>query len=125
MIGLQNNSALIRLLFENLILPFFDLLQGLERSRLVDAKLANFVDNWMFCRFEQGELEIAALAFWGDMGGVGIDVLRFQLGEDLASPRGYVTGNTGQFGDVNSVALVGRSRYDFVEKDDFVLPFLH
>ena len=66
------------------------------------------------------------LALDGDLGpAVAVQVLGFELGQDLLGPLVHGPRHAGQPGDVNAVALVGRAGHDLVQEHDVVLPLLH
>ena len=50
---------------------------------------------------------------------------RFEFFEDFVASVDDCFRDTGEFGDVNAIAFVGSAGEDFVEEDDFVLPFAY
>ncbi len=49
----------------------------------------------------------------------------FEFFEDFGASFDDCFGDTGEFCDVDAVAFVGAAGEDFVEEDDFVLPFAY
>ena len=54
-----------------------------------------------------------------------IQMMRFQLIEDLPGPIEHLGRHAGQAGDVDAVALVGAAGGDLVQEDNLLVPFAH
>src|SRR5262245_35257202 len=51
-----------------------------------------------------------------------VEVVRFELGEDLSGPLHHLTGDAGQPRDMDAVALVRAAGGDLVQEDYIILP---
>ena len=66
------------------------------------------------------------LAAIGDFGSaVGIEMLGFELVQDLFRSLVHFAGDAGESSDMNAIALVRRALDDLMQENDVVVPFFH
>ena len=117
----------LRVAKQCLLLERFQMLNGFHGGHRADVHRLQFLNHRVFLPLEQRQLKMLGPFFGGrDLGmPLLVQMVCFQLAENLFRSFIHFPRDSGESGDVNAVTLVGPALDNSVQEDHVVIPFLH